>query len=328
VKIYLTYDYELFFGESTGSVEACMLNPTNRLLEMAKIYRAKMTFFIDVGHLIQLKKHGEDHPELHADFDKIESQIKAMVSDGHSVQLHIHPHWEKAKYVDGVWKFKMKGNYRLGGFRKEKITRIVTEYHTFLKELTNKPVTVFRAGGWCIQPFSRLKKVFNEVGIKIDSSVFPGGKFKSEHYDYDFTQAPRKDKYSFSNDVCQETTNGEFTEYPITSHFYRPFFYWRLYALGRLFPSRHKMVGDGIFLAQPGRKKSVLTSSIWNHASTDGYYASKMPVILKEKIKEHRHNLVFIGHPKGMTEFSFERTEDFIKINHTKHSFITLASQI
>ena len=55
MNIFLTYDYELFFGESTGSVDKCMIEPTNQLLKIAKEFNIKMTFFVDVGYLIKLK---------------------------------------------------------------------------------------------------------------------------------------------------------------------------------------------------------------------------------------------------------------------------------
>src|SRR3989338_7582632 len=76
---------------------------------------------------------------------------------------------------------------QLDDFSDTEIEQIVKRYYLYLYELTNQPIHSFRAGGWCIQPFSRLYKVFKELNLKIDSSVFPGGKFQSPHYDFDFT---------------------------------------------------------------------------------------------------------------------------------------------
>ncbi len=44
MNIFLTFDYELFFGEKTGTVEKCMINPTNELLKISKKYSIPMTF--------------------------------------------------------------------------------------------------------------------------------------------------------------------------------------------------------------------------------------------------------------------------------------------
>ncbi|MFN5786043.1 MAG: hypothetical protein ACK457_08720, partial [Flavobacteriia bacterium] len=104
---------------------------------------------------------------------------------------------------------------------------------------------------------------------------------------------------------------------------YSPLFYWRLYILGRLFPSRHKMLGDGKFLSQPGRKTSVLTNFTWNHVSSDGFYASKLNNCVRSFSDRAFSDMVIIGHPKSMTVYSFEKLEKFVEIWHNKHSFIT-----
>lgn len=328
MNIFLTYDYELFFGKSAGSVDKCMIEPTNELLKIAKEFNVKMTFFVDIGYLIKLKEFLPTYPELQLDDSKVRKQLIQILEEGHDIQLHIHPHWEKSYYEDGKWVFVTENAYKLADFDQEEIKRIVVSYKTFLDEIVGYKTTTFRAGGWCIQPFHKLKAVFEEVGIKYDSSVFPGGSFSSSDYSFDFTKAPKKSHYSFEDDECQEVENGPFIEYPISSRRYSPLFYWRLYILGRLFPSQHKMIGDGDFLAQPGRKQSVLTNFTWNHISTDGYYASKLEETLNTFEKMKTEDLVVIGHPKGMTLFSLKATKKFISKAHTKHVFRTFKELI
>ncbi len=67
-----------------------------------------------------------------------------------------------------------------------------------------------------MQPFSKLKKAFQENNITLDSSVFRNGHYVSENYDYDFRGAPDKDIYRFEDDPVKENTNGYFTELPIS----------------------------------------------------------------------------------------------------------------
>lgn len=323
MNIFLTYDYELFFGESTGTVEKCLIEPTERLLDLSNEFKIKMTFFVDVGYLIKLEEFSKQFSELKKDQEKILKQLNAIVSSGNDIQLHIHPHWERSYYQDGKWQIVTNGTYKLADFSDAEIVQIVKKYKTFIDNLIGRKTTTFRAGGWCIQPFSKLSTVFKELEIKYDSSVFPGGKFSSDHYSFDFIKAPKKAHYRFDLDECEEVLNGFFTEYPISSMNYSPLFYWRLYILGRLFPSQHKMLGDGNFLAQPGRKKSVLTNFTWNHVSTDGYYSSKLGKCLLEFEKSKFTDMVIIGHPKSMTNYSFKKLQDFLHINHTKHDFIT-----
>ena len=97
VKIFLTFDYELFFGDNAGSATKCMLEPTADLLEIAKEKNIHYTFFIDVGYLIQAEKY----PEISEEFSLVKQQIAEMLALRHDVQLHIHPHWEKAVFENG-----------------------------------------------------------------------------------------------------------------------------------------------------------------------------------------------------------------------------------
>lgn len=323
MNIFLTFDYELFFGKDSGSVEKCMIEPTNELLKIAKEYDIRLTFFVDVGYLIRLKEFVNESPDLLADYQNVIDQIQEIVRHKHDIQLHIHPHWEKSYYANGKWTIVTTDCYKLSDFPDNEIKRIVRTYKSFLDDLIGYKTTAFRAGGWCIQPFDRLKDVFEELGLKYDSSVFPGGKFISPEYSFDFTNAPKKSHYRFNIDVCVEDKNGYFTEYPISSMKYSPFFYWKLYILGRLKPEDHKMVGDGLFLDQPGRKKSVLTRFTWNHVSCDGYYSNKLFEALFHLSKKQKKDMVIIGHPKGMTRYSFKTLECFIKFAKNNHSFST-----
>ncbi len=321
MNIFLTFDYELFFGSETGSVEKCLIEPTNALLVLAKRYSIPMTFFVDVGYLIRLETESEKHRQLKSDLAKVKNQITEIIESGCDIQLHIHPHWERSYFNGQKWIIDMNGHYKLSDFEVEEMIHIVSFYKTYLEELTQKSVHTFRAGGWCIQPFDRLKEIFKEIGIRYDTSVFAGGYFESKDYFFDFRTAPRKSVYRFEEDVCLEKANGFFTEYPISSYKYSPLFYWRLYTLGRLFPEQHKMIGDGQFLAQPGRKKSVLTNFTWNHVSSDGYYASKLQQSLQNWKNDKHENMVVIGHPKGNTKFSVAKLERFIHRNYLENSF-------
>jgi peptidoglycan/xylan/chitin deacetylase (PgdA/CDA1 family) len=322
VKILLTFDYELFFGERSGTVGKCQLEPTRDLLKLAESKNVKFTFFVDVGQLIAFERY----PELGIELDQLKTQIKNMIKQDHDVQLHIHPHWEKALYENGAWTMNTEGYYKLSDFEQEEIDRIVREYKTYLDELIGRKTTVFRAGGWCIQPFYHLNGIFKELGLKYDSSVIPGDFMETSEYAIDFRDAPTKDKYRFETDVCVEIEEGSFTEFPISSLRYSPLFFWQLYVKGRLAPAKHKMIGDGVFISQGGRKKRVLTAYTTNHVSTDGYFAKKLEAGLNRSVNLGHDHLVVIGHPKGNTKYSLEKLARFIQNNHTKHIFTSFHS--
>lgn len=312
MNIFLTFDYELFFGDNPGTVGKCMIEPTNELRSIAAKHQIKMVFFVDVGYLVRGREFAKDNPILAEDLDRVENQIVELVQEGHDIQLHIHPHWERSKFEQGKWSIQTDGSYKLDDFTDEEVRSIVMRYKRYLDNIIGYKTTCFRAGGWCIQPFIRLHELFKELDLKYDSSVFPGGHFVSPHYDFDFRKAPNKAKYRFEDDVCSEDENGYFTEYPISSWHYSPLFYWQLYVLGRLDPINHKMLGDGKFLSQPGRKKAVLTRFTWNHVSADGFYASKLKMIFESFKKKGRSDMVIIGHPKSLTRFSLNKLDEFV----------------
>ncbi len=313
MKVHITFDYELFFGRPTGTVEKCILQPTEKLIAIAERHNVGFTFFVDVGLLLAIERYQEEYPELTKDYEQIVSQLNQLQSTGNDIQLHIHPHWEKAVYNGKEWIINAVGNYKLTDFSDEEIARIVKAYKTKLEAIKGEPAPIYRAGGWCLQPFSRVKEVFKQNNITIDSTVFQGGYYETTHYYFDFRKAPPKGKYRFEDDLCQEVDNGFFTEYPIGGWKYSPLFYWNLYVRGRLNPQAHKMVGDGNFIPQPGRKWKHLTSASWNHVSCDGYFAQKLKKITTAYKNTGRSHLVIIGHPKSQTEFSYKKLENYLK---------------
>lgn len=323
MKIYLTFDYELFFGEKSGSVQKCMIEPTNTLFELASTKNVHYTFFVDVGYLIQAEKY----VELENEVASVKAQILKMIALNHTVQLHIHPHWEKAIWKDGKWNMNVEGNYKLSDFPEAERASIIFRYAEYLSNLIGKKITTFRAGGWCIQPFSELADELKKNGIRYDSSVIEGGFLQTSNYNVDFTNAPKKSKYRFSDDVCVEDENGYFTEFPITSYRYRPSFYWWLYGLGKLFPKQHKMIGDGSFLSQGGRKWFVLFNYSNHHISTDGYFAKKLNAGLAKAINLGNEEMVIIGHPKGNTHYSVEKLKKFIFKNEKTHQFTSFENE-
>lgn len=326
MNVLLTFDYELFFGSNSGSVEKCLIQPTERLLQLCEFYGVKMTFFLDAGYLKRLKEEQQKHASLRTDYEKVSTQIRKIVDTGNEIGFHVHPHWERSSFSNGKWDIVTDGAYKLSDFSKEEVDAILDSYYDTIVEISGAKPIAYRAGGWCIQPFSLIANKLKSLGILYDSSVMPGVSFHSNHYAFDFTTAPDKSVYAFENDVCIEEFQGFFTEVPISSKRYNPLFFWRLYILGRLFASRHKMLGDGNFLAQPGRKKRSLTESTVNHVSTDGYFASELESYHQKALKLGRDCSVVIGHPKSMTEFSFEKLEGFISKNRNKLRFITFSN--
>jgi hypothetical protein len=321
MKVYLTFDYELFFGKNTGTVQKCMIQPTEDLLSLSIKYDVPMTFFVDIGYILQLEKYKTKFPVLEEEYQLICEQLKKILAHKCDIQLHIHPHWEKSFFDGQKWVINTQSCYKLSDFEPEERERIIRTYKAKLDSFKTIPSFAFRAGGWCIQPFHLLQDIFKELEISLDSSVFSGGHFEAGEYSFDFRTAPKKSYYRFEDDVCKEEKTGFFEEYAIASHRYSPLFYWRLYIFGRIFPSKYKMVGDGTFLDQPGRKKEVLTNFTHNHVSTDGFYATVLQKCTENYLRKGEEHMVIIGHPKGNTLDSIQKLEKYIQKFHKRVEF-------
>ncbi len=324
MNIFLTMDYEVFFGERSGSVEKCMIEPTQKLIDLARKNDFRLTFFWDVGHYIALEKFEKTYPHLIKDKELIHNQVKHLVSEGHRVELHIHPHWEKADYTGNEWIMNLEKHYKLSDFPDEERYSIFSRYKAKLEEVAGEKTYVFRAGGWCIQPFSNFKNLFKSFDIRIDSSVMPGISWQSEQYNLDFTSVETQEPYTFSDDVCKKDDLGAYIECPIATRYYSPLFFWKLYVLGRLFPKQHKMWGDGNYVKQPGGKNELLFQGKNHHVSSDGFFASELENSFQSAAKKKQENIVIIGHPKSLTRYALQKIDSFTTRNKENKRFKTL----
>ncbi len=326
MNIYITLDYEIYFGENHGTVEKCIIYPTSELIRIAEKYNVRFSFFVDCGFILKLDEFRKKIPALEKDYKLITEQVNYLSNTGHDIQLHIHPHWEDS-YFDGEhWVIDVK-RYKLVDFNEAEIADIVYRYKKVLVDLTGKNIFAYRAGGWCLQPFNKLKNAFQKNNITLDSSVFRKGYYVSENYNYDFRNAPDKDLYHFEDDPAKENTNGYFTELPISQIRNSPLFFWILFLLGRKNPYLHKPLGDGRAMAAPGYRKKLLTQYTENPVSIDGYNVRLLEKSLKGSQKKKFKNMVVIGHPKALSRYSIQKLEEFIKNNKEKHAFTTYTKQ-
>ncbi len=222
-KVILSFDYELFFGDQSGSVEKSLIIPTNKLLDCMESVGFRGNFFVDWQMLKYLKEEGTERTE--EDYNLIYSQLKDIVKRDHRIELHIHPHWVDAKYNgDGTWDFSDFTHYSLNSFSEDEIVKMFEDGVSFLTSIAREvdpaySIVAFRAGGWAVQPFDMLKKAFQQVGILIDSSVMRGAYDYRQGSYYDFRKAPysRQGYYRFERDVCIEDEEGAFLEVPIST---------------------------------------------------------------------------------------------------------------
>ena len=221
--VILSFDYELFFGDKSGTVKKSLIEPTNKLMDCMEQCGFRGNFFVDWQMLKYLKETKTKMTD--ADYFLIEAQLQDMIRRGHRIELHIHPHWVDAKYNgDGTWDFSDFTHYSLNSFKEEEIIMMFEEGVELLTGIARSVVpdykiVAFRAGGWAVQPFDTLKKAFEKTGIFIDSSVMRGSYAENEGSYYDFRNAPftQRGFYRFEDDVCCKVEKGQFVEVPISN---------------------------------------------------------------------------------------------------------------
>ena len=215
-QVILSFDYELFFGDRSGTVQKTLIEPTNIILDAMDSVGFKGNFFVDWQMLKYLKEEGTERTNI--DYDLIEKQLLDIVRRGHRIELHIHPHWVDAKYNgDGTWDFSDFTHYSLNSFTIDEIVVIFREGYNLLTSIARKvdpsyTLCAFRAGGWAVQPFDKVKHGLDAVGIKLDSSVMPGFKITCQHSKCDFLDSI-ENKFGFfhySDNVCREDCAGHY----------------------------------------------------------------------------------------------------------------------
>lgn len=222
-RIILSFDYELFFGDVSGTVQKTLIEPTNILLDSMDAVGFKGSFFVDWLMLKYINL--EDDIHCKNDYLLIINQLKDIIRRGHRIELHIHPHWIDAKYKgDGFWDFSDFRNYSLPKLPQSYVTELIVNGKDYLELIArevdpNYKIVAFRAGGWCVKPFVKLQEGFLKAGILIDSSVMPGVEITTDYSYCNFLsiKSPSKGYYSFTEEPDMPSAQGRFLEVPISS---------------------------------------------------------------------------------------------------------------
>ena len=312
-NILFTFDYELFLGEKSGSADVCLIYPTKKIMEVLKPAKLKGIFFIDTTYLLRLSK--ECSPDAKNDFYNIAEQIKTLIKEGHYIFPHLHPHWVDAVYNSGTneWSLKDITKYRFHTVSDSERKELFEQSVNILKSIVTEAdpsyeLNGYRAGGWSIQPFSDFKPYFEKYGIKYDFSVLLGSKFNSDAQQYDFTNAPRRPIYRFSDDIVKENMNGDLFEFTISgiqlSAFRR--FLNRLFLKLNTFSTTR--IGNGISVKNLSGDFNKL--SHYEMLSIELLTFIKYPLYLN--FVDKNEFVQFISHPKMTTLHGFSQFQKFI----------------
>jgi hypothetical protein len=297
-----TIDYEIY-GNGTGSLSELVLEPARRLKKLFDQAGAKLVVFVEVAELKKIDEFRTD-PSIAA----IKDQIREFYEQGFEIGLHLHPQWWNARFREGKWDLDYT-EYNLCTLPEERIEQIIAGSIDFLREVLHDPAFVpasFRAGNWLFQPTEKAARVLAKHGIKIDSSVFKGGRQLKHGLDYRGTRN-NGDCWRFRQDVTRPQPDGPLLEVPTYTRMV-PF--WKmltrkrvqlqkkgastkrnladqLYRIGDLIRPFHPLKFDFCRMSLDELRETI------EHA---GYEDENNPGNLKP--------LVAIGHTKDLVDFS------------------------
>lgn len=333
-NILITFDYELFLGEKSGSVDKCLIQPTELILEILKKNKTKAIFFIDTTYLLRLEEVGKSNSLAEQDFNKIKKQLIEMAGNGHYLFHHIHPHWLDAAYLNEInqWDLSNTERFTFNCLNDIEKAALFKYSNTFLTEIykcvkSNKTSNGFRAGGLYIEPFEQIKPYFETYNIQFDFSVVPGAVKSDEIRYYDFSQSPTGKYYHFNESVSVESLNGKFVEYPITTIKIKGFtkvlnaIYYRLYK--KL--SINKSYGDGLPVSKAfrnnnsnsGLKKFLIFQIPLSVDSLNPGLLRLYKQTIKQNIYTH-----FLSHPKLLTPVGLKLMGKLLESCNQKYSCI------
>lgn len=318
-NLLFTFDYELFLGRSSGSVEKCMLAPTRQLIGLFERYGiANALFFVDTTYLLRLKEVANVHPAAKVDFDAIQQQLQELIRKGHLIYPHIHPHWQDATYDvrTNNWSLPSLTYYRFHALQEKEREAIFDNSIRILSDIIS-PVTAnykidgYRAGGWCIQPFSDFYPCFKKHGIVYDFSVLPGMKNLSTAQYYDFQVAPKK-VYQFETDITQAVEGGSFTEVPISLvRVSAAIEFANKLLLKFLWKTGNRSVGDGSgVVAQVEENIETIKNQ---HEMVSIELLTRVKLKLYQNFLRQNTLMHFISHPKMLSAHNFACLEQFLK---------------
>lgn len=345
MNLILTFDYELF-GDGTGDVFKHIIKPSNTILGLCQKQGIKTTIFFEVLEYIKLKEvweQGNTMGYTKNPVKAIERQIQQAAKAGHDIQLHIHPQWHNAKYENDKWNLNLN-NWRLGDFKGEDnygVKVLIAECKTALEALI-RPVKPdykcigLRAGGYNIMPSAKVYSAMLALGMKYDSSVYPGGYETGNLSKYDYRRIPLEFDHWWTDasDIRKVSDKEkEILEIPI---FALPVARWKriltaskikslLFRKNNAISSNAKEKIGKKSIA--GKIKFMLQkeASTWDVCMFSQALHKKFFRHIENNLVNQRNNFVLIGHPKSLqNKILFEDFISTAQNRKTNYQFKTL----
>lgn len=328
MNIYITLDYELFLNDITGDVDHCLITPTRELLKVLDRHQVKATFFVDMAYIYRLGELRGRYDSLQEDYVKVTSQVKELALRGQKIGLHLHPQWFYSNYNGREWVVDFE-HYKLSDMPEMEAHEKFVTCHKLLEEIVGGKVDSFRAGGFSIQTFKAFSSILKECGITKDSTVLYKGLLLSKLHYYDYSSLNNPEVYRFTNNIIEPDTDGEITEYPISTSKMNILTYCYYRYKNHKARSNNNW-GNGGDLPANRRSnfvKSLISKmrfSVGIGASIDYQSFFNLDYVYKKYKKNGVSTVVILGHPKNLSPLSIQSLDEFIRMTIVKETYKTI----
>jgi hypothetical protein len=226
IECVFTIDYEIY-GNGQGDLSSLVHKPAEQLLRLFMSRRKRMVIFVEAAEL-QAIEEAQTDPAI-AD---VKQQLRRAYGEGFEIALHIHPQWCNGHYRDGRWALDYR-EYNLCLLPPSRMEQIVDRSITYLRQTVGDPAfspCSFRAGNWLFQPTGPLARILAARGIRVDSSVFKGG--RQRRHGLDYRRATGNGYWwRFSEEVDVPDARGNLIEIPTYTKFVAP---WQMLTRKRI----------------------------------------------------------------------------------------------
>lgn len=290
-RLFLTFDYEPFFNDGKLNLKRCLIEPTQQILKQLTS-KSRNIFFVDATFLSFIRNN-----KMHEEFDLISQQMEEIVSLGHEVGLHIHPHWLDAKLINNSV-HQTFDRFALIDWGKDG-NKILADSFEILHDIAHgTKITSFRAGGLILSGWDSFEETLWKLGIQEDHSVVPGYRGKNAGILIDYSDVSLSEPDKLRKFLVDQNVRTEMVEYPITCYKKTTLMKLADLILRRKFTftlrSQPKIKGLASTVAQCDLR--YLTCDLVH------------PIMFKEVLRRQQNApyLSFINHPKDFTHSTLE----------------------
>lgn len=189
--IYLAFvdDWELS-GNGSGDARELQFRPMRELVRIYNAHGVRGSFNAEVMQQLTFRKFERDFPELKLLADEWDASLRETYSQGHDVQLHIHPQWQNAQYENGRW--HLTADWSILNYEPAAAYEMMSAGKAYLENLL-RPLdsayrcVSFRSGSWCIAPSPHMLNLLVKLGIVFDMSIVGGVRYETKNINLDYT---------------------------------------------------------------------------------------------------------------------------------------------